>query len=299
MARQPTSPVAPAASPLAQAAACVEPHVGPRGRWHARAALTPEQRAARRRQRRLLLGGIVLATLAMTGLWRWTPLAEYLSISALMNMGYALKALPYAAFAVVGCYVLGGLLSVPVTLLIAVTGLVFGALEGGIYALVGTMTSALVTYAAGYWLGRDTVRRLAGRRINALSERIARQGVLAMVVLRVLPVAPFTLVNVMAGASHIRLRDYLVGTFLGMAPGIVLIVVFARQLARALQHPDATSTALVIAAGLAMMLLAWGIQRAVDAFSRARERSAASAAETAVQGCQPSPPAASGHGRPV
>src|SRR5690606_939540 len=151
----------------------------------------------------------------------------------------------YTTLAIVMGFVVGGLLAMPVTVLIAACGMVFGPWQGGLYAVAGTMISALVTYGVGRSLGRDTVRRLAGRRINALSERIAERGIIAMVILRLLPVAPFTLVNVMAGASHIGLRDYLVGTFLGMVPGIVLTVAFANQLARLIQEPDLESVLLV------------------------------------------------------
>lgn len=243
--------------------------------------------AAPRARRRAVLGGVAVALVLVVGLWRWTPLSDYLNLSFLMSLGFALKALPYAALAVIGCYVLGGLIAMPITVLIAASGLVFGAWQGGWYALIGTMLSALVTYGVGRLLGRDTVRRLAGPRINALSERIASQGILAMVILRVLPVAPFSLVNVMAGASHISLRDYLVGTFLGMAPGIVLTVSFAHQLARAMQDPDAASIAVVVAAAAALIVAAWGIQRGVNALSRARQRKEDAARAPASIGGEP------------
>ncbi len=224
--------------------------------------------APSRLYRLTVMAGIVAVAVLISALWRWTPLSNYLNLSMLMKMGYALKSLPYAPLAVMACYLLGGLLAVPITLLIAVCGLVFGAWLGGIYAIVGTMASALLTYGLGRWLGRDTVRRLAGQRINAISERIATRGIVAMVVLRVLPVAPFTVVNVMAGASHIRLRDYLIGTFLGMAPGIILMVAFARQLARVVQHPDLESVAIMVAAGLLLVGLAFGVQFFADALAR-------------------------------
>ena len=51
-----------------------------------------------------------------------------------------------------------------------------------------------------------------------------------MAVVRNLPVAPFTIVNMVAGASHIKLGDFLLGTALGMAPGIVAIMVFIPDL---------------------------------------------------------------------
>ena len=41
--------------------------------------------------------------------------------------------------------------------------------------------------------------------------------------LRLIPIAPFTIVNLVAGISGVRLRDFLVGTLIGMGPGILLI----------------------------------------------------------------------------
>lgn len=68
---------------------------------------------------------------------------------------------------------------------------------------------------------------------------------------RVLPVAPFTVVNLVAGASHIRLRDFALGTVLGMAPGIAAVSVFADRLLAALHEP---STATLV--GLAVVVAA-------------------------------------------
>ena len=100
------------------------------------------------------------------------------------------------------------------------------------------------------------MRRLAGARINRLSKRIARQGLLAMVVLRLLPLAPFTVVNLVAGASHIRLRDFLLGTLLGMAPGIAIMTAFVHQLARAIQEPSIAAFALLVTAAVLLIFTA-------------------------------------------
>ena len=151
-----------------------------------------------------------------------------------------------------GC-VIAATLSVPITLLITVTGLVFGAWPGFAYAALGTMAAAATTYGIGHWLGRDAVRRLAGARANRLSEHLGRRGVVAMAVLRLLPIAPFTIVNLVAGASHIGLRDYLVGTAIGMLPGIVLTVTFAHQLTAAFSHPGPGAFAWLAAIGAVLV----------------------------------------------
>jgi len=53
---------------------------------------------------------------------------------------------------------------------------------------------------------------------------MAKQGILTVAMIRNIPVAPFTIVNLIAGASHIRLKDYLIGTALGMLPGRLGVV---------------------------------------------------------------------------
>jgi phospholipase D1/2 len=146
-------------------------------------------------------------------------------------------------------------------LLIAATGIVFGPLYGALYAFGGTFLSAAVTYGIGHWLGRDTVQRLLGPRINRLSQRLATRGILAMMIIRMLPIAPFSIVNVVAGASHIRLRDYLIGTMLGMTPGIVLTVTFVHHLAEAVRNPSPGTVAVLGMVAASIIALAVGLQR--------------------------------------
>ncbi|SDV47582.1 Phosphatidylserine/phosphatidylglycerophosphate/cardiolipin synthase [Chitinasiproducens palmae] len=205
----------------------------------------------------------LLALIAAMGalLWRFTPLSEYLSIAKMVTLAQHVADMPFSPVVIVVVYVLAGLVSMPVTLLIVATGMAFGALEGASYAIGGTLASALVTYLAGRWLGRDTVRRLAGSRINDLSDRVADRGLVAMVVLRLLPVAPFTLVNVIAGASQIRLRDYLLGTVIGMVPGIVATVAFAQQLVNVIRHPTPAAFALLLAIAALLIGLSVALQR--------------------------------------
>ena len=106
--------------------------------------------------------------------------------------------------------------------------------------------------------GRDTVRRLAGRRLNALSQRLGKRGVLAILLVRLLPVAPFSIVNLVAGASHIGWRDFLLGTALGLAPGVVMATVFVDRAIEAIRHPGPVTylvlcliAAAIVAAGFA------------------------------------------------
>lgn len=212
--------------------------------------------------RRLIgLGMLALGLALLAVAWRWTPLREWLNLGSLVALARSLEALPFTPVAVIGSYVVAGLMMVPVMLLIAVTGIVFGPVEGSLYATGGTLLSATVSYGLGHWLGRDTVQRMLGARINRLSRRLARQGILAMIVIRMLPVAPFTVVNIVAGTSHIRLRDYLIGTLLGMLPGIAITVTFVHHLAEAIRNPSMGAMAVLATVALTLILLAVGLQK--------------------------------------
>ena len=212
--------------------------------------------------RRLIgLGALALLLGLLAVAWRTTPLGDAVNIASLEAAARTLDAMPFTPLIAVAAFALAGALMVPVTLLIAVTGIVFGPVHGALYAIAGSTLSAALSYGLGWWAGRDAVRSLLGTRITRLSKRIARRGILAVMVIRVLPVAPFVVINVVAGASHISLRDFLIGTVLGMAPGIVLTVTFVHHLAEAVRRPSLGAVAVVALVALLLIATALGLQK--------------------------------------
>lgn len=204
---------------------------------------------------------VLLILLALAAAWRWTPLSEWINSENLAAWARQVRGNPIYIPAVLGIYVVGGLVMMPITLLVGVTAMVFSPAWGVIYALSGCLMNALATYLIGSRLGKQTVRRLAGQRLNRLSRQIAKQGILAVAIIRNIPVAPFTIVNMIAGASHIKLRDYLIGTAVGMLPGILAITIFADRLLHSIQNPNGLNIliAVVLAAGL--ILGSWWIKK--------------------------------------
>ncbi|MCF8063540.1 MAG: VTT domain-containing protein [Deltaproteobacteria bacterium] len=180
------------------------------------------------------LGGL----LVLAALWRFTPMGDWLTRERFIALGAVLKGTFGMPLGVLAVYVGGGLVVLPVTLLHAVTGVVFSFPQSFLYALSGSLLSAMATYGVGRFLGKDAVRRLGGKRLNRISRRLARQGWLTMVVVRNLPVAPFSVVNMIVGASRISFKDYLLGTALGMAPSILAITVFSERLFRFIKEPS-------------------------------------------------------------
>lgn len=214
--------------------------------------------------RRLVGLGIFALALAVCALaWRFTPLGKWINLSTLIMLAHHIDGMPFTPLIVIAFYTVAGLI-IPITLLIGVTGAVFGPLHGALYAIAGSTATAVCTYLLGRWIGRDTVRRYLGPRANRLSRRIAKRGILAMAIVRILPIAPFTIVNLIAGASHIGLRDYMLGTVLGMSPGIVLTVIFVHHLAAAIRDPSPQTFAILAAVGMLLIAVAIGLQKLFD-----------------------------------
>ncbi|NCP78799.1 MAG: hypothetical protein GW833_06530, partial [Desulfuromonadales bacterium] len=66
---------------------------------------------------------------------------------------------------------------------------------------------------------------------------------------------PFTIVNMVAGASHISARSFIIGTAVGMCPGILAIMIFEEGLERALRNPDWQTLRLAVLALLGGLMV--------------------------------------------
>jgi phospholipase D1/2 len=239
------------------------------------AELVPPEESRPTANRIVRIAVLILILAALAAAWRWTPLRDWLDIGSLVALADKLEGLgPFTPLAVVAAYVIAGLLVMPVLLLIGVTGIVFGPVLGAVYALSGAVASAAVTYGIGRRLGRETVRRLAGARLNRISKLLAQRGILAMAVVRMLPIAPFTIVNVVAGASHIGLRDFLFGTIIGMSPGILATVVFVDRIVEALRNPGAGTLVSLAAVAAALVGLALVFRRRLAGLGAGAQRPA-------------------------
>jgi uncharacterized membrane protein YdjX (TVP38/TMEM64 family) len=189
----------------------------------------------------------LLAAAILVSLWRWTPLHERFPVELFV----AAAASPLAPYAAVAAYVAGTLLTVPIGLLIVATALLFHGLAGMLVSLAGALAAALVLYGAGRVFGRHFMRRVAGRRLNRITRRLARHGALAIAMLRIVPVASYSAVSAVAGASHIRLPAFVLGTLVGVAPLVVIAFSLVNRARAAYLEPGpVTYASLAAVAGI-------------------------------------------------
>jgi phospholipase D1/2 len=222
-------------------------------RWRFRFGALPRRRLAQ-------IGIAVLVVLALSLAWHVTPLAKAADIELLRGQLNEFVGQPWAPLVVLAAFVAAGLVAFPVTILIAATAAAFGPWLGLIYGATGALVSALVTYAIGAMIGKDALHGLLGARLDRVRARLDRQGVIAIAAIRLVPVAPFTLVNLAAGAAEIRLRDYVIGTLLGLAPGLVVLSALGHQIVEILTKPTVIGSTILLATILAWIAASIAIQ---------------------------------------
>lgn len=223
--------------------------------------VVPHEQREPARHHIALIVSILAAILGLTAAWHWSPLREWVNVNTLAAFAAGFEQTPGAPLLTLGIFLIGGLIAFPLTVLIIVCVLVFGPWQGFLYSLLGALLSAILTYGLGHLLGRDMVRRLAGKKIGELNRRLARRGLLTIIFVRVIPVAPFTIINLIAGASHIRFRDFALGSAIGLLPGIVGMSLFTDRLAATIQKPDLPAFALLAAVIAAIVVSGWSFWR--------------------------------------
>ncbi|MEA1049873.1 VTT domain-containing protein [Lamprobacter modestohalophilus] len=216
-----------------------------------------EEHQPHARWRALLGVGLLLTFLVLAALWRWTPVGDWLEPQRLAEAARALTHSLWGVPVALSLFVIASVAAVPVTLLILVTTLVFDPLPGALIALGGSALAAVAGYQIGHFTGAGAAEKRLGGRLNDLRQRLATRGIFTVMVLRIVPVAPFAVLNLIAGAIQVRFRDYLIGTLVGMAPAVIAMALFSQGLLQLLGRTDMRSLAFLLGGILIGAGLLW------------------------------------------
>lgn len=179
-------------------------------------------------------------------------------------------------------FLVAGLLFISVWLVIFQTGLLLSPPWSFLLALGGAAMSASVFWLVGRsFIGGFVARRASVRVLRAV-QGVGLEGIIA---LRLLPVLPYTLVNVSAGALGVPYRTFLAGTVIGMAPGVLAVTLLGDRALAVLKDPSPSSLAFLLGGGLLLVGLVALLRRLI------RRRQASQAAQARVDVAPPETPA--------
>jgi len=179
----------------------------------------------------VLLAVIVVAAIGML------PLAAGVERA----LAFAEQHREVAAALFVAAYVLAAVLVLPGAILTVAAGLLFGLPLGVALTSAAATLGASAAFAVGRFAARDWVaQRVAARpRFHALVAVAGSRGFLFVLLARLSPLIPYNLLNYALSVTSVRFRDYLLATWIGMLPAIVLYV-YTGSIAKSLADPAST-----------------------------------------------------------
>ncbi|MFZ8954106.1 MAG: FAD-dependent oxidoreductase [Burkholderiaceae bacterium] len=212
------------------------------------------------------LAGIILALLI--GAF-WFDLGQYASLDALkQNQTRMAEALAESPFTVVlgfsAVYVVVTALSLPgAVILTLAAGAWFGLVLGTLVVSVASTIGATLAMLSARYLLRDWVQRRWADRLAVIQQGLDRDGPFYLFSLRLLPIVPFFLLNLVMGLTQMRVRTYFWISQVGMLAGTVVYVNAGTALAKINQLSDVLSPSVWGAFAL-LAALPWILRRALD-----------------------------------
>jgi phospholipase D1/2 len=210
-----------------------------------------------------VLGGIVAVAAVLALLWTHTPLAEWVTRDNALQLAQWFSGRWWAPLLIMIAYTPASFIMFPRWIITMTAVLAFGPWHGLVYAYIGILIAGVITFIPGRLVERDTIRRIAGKRLRPVTHFMERKGLIAVTLVRLVPIAPFPIVNLVMGAMRVKLRHFVGGTFLGMLPGMLASTVLSDQLAAALEDPTRVNFWVIAGAVLMLVAMAFFGQRYV------------------------------------
>jgi uncharacterized membrane protein YdjX (TVP38/TMEM64 family) len=187
---------------------------------------------------------------------RFTSVGAVLTREGVAELIAALRGSSWAPVAFVGTYAVATALALPGTILTLTGGAVFGFTAGTVLNWLGANIGATLAFLLARSMGREGLRTLLGKRVDALDEATDRYGFRSLLTLRLIPVVPFNALNFGGGLTSMSWKSYALGTAIGVIPGTAVYTYFADALLQGSQESSREAWIRVVVAGLLLALLA-------------------------------------------
>jgi uncharacterized membrane protein YdjX (TVP38/TMEM64 family) len=157
-------------------------------------------------------------------------------------------------------FVVAGVFLVPVELLAIAAGICFGALRGGVVALIGSLTTAVIGYVAGRAIGAPGLTEWISRRSYRSVRQLSAQGVGGVILLRLASIASAGAIHLLCGAGRVPFATYMMGTTIGVVPVVAALCWLGGLLRQTLVHPTLSNGLATIGAAAFLSVLAAGLR---------------------------------------
>jgi len=179
---------------------------------------------------------IALAIALAIGAFFYFDFGQFLSLTALKENRDGLLAFTEANFAAaVGIFILTYAivtgLSLPGAVILTLAGgFLFGAVGATFFVNIGATTGATLAFLTARYLLRDSIELKFGKWLGPFQEGFAKNAFSYLLTLRLIPLFPFFVVNLVSGLTRVNVWTYVAATALGIIPGSFVYAYAGRQL---------------------------------------------------------------------
>lgn len=167
----------------------------------------------------------------------------------------------WALPAAVAAFALLAFIGVPQFMLIAAAVVAFGPWTGFAYSWIGTMASSLVGFYLGRFAGAKALAAISGESMQRFMGLVGRNGFLASLIVRLVPSAPFIVVNMAAGVTPMRVVQFAGGTALGIVPKIALTAFAGNSIVEAMKGGSLKHVVWLVAVAALWIGIGWFARR--------------------------------------
>ena len=141
----------------------------------------------------------------------------------------------------------------PIHILTLAIATVFDAGTAMLCILSGVFISAVFTYFLGHWIGRTLIKKYFPEVSHEIVRHAKDRKLIPILLIRLIPFAPFSVVNLTCGAAHYRFGYYIGGTMLAAIPGTIGLTFFQKSLLSVIFEPSLLNVSFLIF-GLAILI---------------------------------------------
>jgi uncharacterized membrane protein YdjX (TVP38/TMEM64 family) len=186
---------------------------------------------------------LLILIIILIGTFYFSGFYEYLKFETIKNNLEKIQdyrdAHPYVSFFIfMGCYILITSLSIPGAIVLTVlAGAIFGVWAGTLFVGLASSIGALIAFLMSRYLFRDFVMKHFSERFRKINSKFKEDGISYLFTLRLIPVSPYVVINLLMGLTDINVWSYFWITFVAMLPGTFLYVYAGLKLSE-MQSPS-------------------------------------------------------------
>jgi uncharacterized membrane protein YdjX (TVP38/TMEM64 family) len=210
-----------------------------------------------------MMGKILVALLFLSaiGAFFFFDLKSYLSLDTVKAnrdslLVYTQEHYGPAVVLFILVYILQTAFSLPgATIMTLAGGFLFGSLWATLYVNIGATAGATLAFLAARYLFHEWVERKFGDRLGPIQEGFAKNAFSYLLTLRLIPLFPFFLVNLLSGLTRVKVSTYVAATAVGIIPGSFVYTFAGRQLGTINTLSELASPRLILAFSLLGLLI--------------------------------------------